>query len=263
MLSGKLIERLEQLAPPGLALSWDNPGLICGRRDKEIKKVMIALDATEDVVEKAADAGCDFLLTHHPMIFKAVQKINTDTPLGRKLIRLISSDICCFAMHTNFDAAPGCMADLVCDKMGMQKEQPLIPSEAEEIPGAGKAGIGFIGILPEPVPVPELCRRIAEAFTLEGAVYYDTGKPVQRAAVCPGSGRGELLRAAELSADVLITGDMGHHDGIDALDMGMSLIDAGHFGLEHIFVKFMKDLLEREMPELELLTDETDYRHFM
>ena len=146
--------------------------------------------------------------------------------------------------------------------MGMRKEAPMLPAETD-MPEDSTAGIGFLGMLSEPLTVPELCARIGEAFSLNGAVYYDAGKPVRRAAVCPGSGRGELMRAAQLSADVFITGDMGHHDGLDALDLGISLIDAGHFGLEHLFVEFMRDYLLREAPELCIITDETDRRAFL
>ena len=166
---------MEQLAPPALALSWDNPGLICGRRDREVRKVLVALDAAEPVVERALEEGCDLILTHHPMIFKPVPKINSDTALGRKLIKLLGRDICCYAMHTNFDIAPGCMADLVCEKMGAEKAGPLEPSLGfDGLPLS--YGVGFIGTLPEPLAVPELARRLRQQFDLKGLVYYDANK---------------------------------------------------------------------------------------
>ena len=262
MKAGKLIDALEQLAPPALALSWDNPGLICGRRDREVRKVLVALDAAEPVVERALEEGCDLILTHHPMIFKPVPKINNDTALGRKLIKLLGRDICCYAMHTNFDIAPGCMADLVCEKMGAEKAGPLEPSLGfDGLPLS--YGVGFIGTLPEPLAVPELARRLRQQFDLKGLVYYDAKQPVSRIAVCPGSGRGMLETALGAGAQVLITGDMGHHDGIDALDEGISLIDAAHFGLEHLFVPFMADYLRDHMPELTVVTDEGDLREFL
>lgn len=258
----ELMEKLEKLAPPELALSWDNPGLICGRRDKEVQRVLLALDADNEAVEKAVREGCDLLLTHHPMIFKAVQKVNDSTALGRKLLRLIQADICCYGMHTNFDAAPGCMADLVCDRMGMTKEGPMEPSvDGNGIPQS--YGIGFVGRLSTPATAAALATRLKEQFSLNGAVFYDAGKPILRVAVCPGSGRGMLGLAEKLQADAFITGDMGHHDGIDALDDGISLIDAGHFGLEHLFTAFMAEFLRREAPDLTVLLEETDHRRFV
>ena len=261
MKAGELILQLEQLAPPRMALSWDNPGLICGRHEKEIRKIMIALDATEETVERAAEEGCDLILTHHPMIFRAISKVNDETPLGRKLLRLIRADICCYAMHTNFDAAPGCMADIVCERMGMKKEAPLEPAREDDGTVADH-GIGFIGSLEQPLSCASLTALLRERFGLNGAVYYDSGKMISRAAVCPGSGHGMLEAAVRAKADVLITGDMGHHDGIDALDAGISLIDAGHFGLEHVFVGFMQNWIREHAPEFTVLLDETDRRHF-
>lgn len=262
MRAEELIEKLEQLAPPQLALSWDNPGLICGRRDREITKVMIALDAAEEVVERAAAEGCELVLTHHPMIFHAVKQINDGTALGKKLLRLIQANICCYAMHTNFDAAPGCMADLVCERMRLTKEGPLEPAEeADGVPQ--NYGIGFVGTCEEPISCERFSELLRERFGLNGAFYYDAGKPIRRVAVCPGSGKGMLEAALRAGADVLVTGDMGHHDGLDALDAGLSLIDAGHFGLEHIFVEFMQTWLKEHAPELTVLIDETDYRCFV
>ena len=262
MKADVLFKMLEELAPAALALSWDNPGLICGRRDREIRKVLLALDASEPVVDRAIAEDCDLVLTHHPMIFKAIPKVNSDTALGRKLMKLIQKDICCYAMHTNFDAAPGCMADLVCEGLGMEKEGPLEPSVQENgLPST--YGIGFVGSFEGKMSCREVAELLRERFDLKGLTYYDTGRPIGRAAVCPGSGHGMLQLAAAHSVDALITGDMGHHDGLDALEAGISLIDAGHFGLEHIFVPFMKDYLQRNAPELEIITDLTDCRSFL
>ena len=111
MECSKVIEILRELAPESCACDWDNPGLLSGRRDKEIKKIYIALDATDQVVEDAIRWGADMLLTHHPLIFKSIKKVNDENFITRRLIRLIQADISYYAMHTNFDAAPGCMAE--------------------------------------------------------------------------------------------------------------------------------------------------------
>ena len=109
MKCSEVIEILGKLAPESCACDWDNPGLLAGRSDKEVKKIYIALDATDQVVDAAIKAGADMLLTHHPLIFKAIKKVNDQNFITRRLVKLIQADISYYAMHTNFDAAPGCI----------------------------------------------------------------------------------------------------------------------------------------------------------
>ncbi|MCC8082628.1 MAG: Nif3-like dinuclear metal center hexameric protein, partial [Clostridium sp.] len=118
MKCSELIEVLKGLAPEDCACEWDNPGLLAGRSDKEVKKVYIALDATDQVVEAAIEAGAHMLLTHHPLIFKAIKQVNDQNFITRRLVKLIQSDISYYAMPTNFDAAPGCMAALAARRLG-------------------------------------------------------------------------------------------------------------------------------------------------
>ena len=123
MKSQNLIELLEELSPLEYALEWDNCGLLCGRRDKEVNRVYIALDATDEVVNRAASMGADMLITHHPLIFKPVKRVNTDDFCGRRLIRLIKSDISYYAMHTNFDICG--MADAAAESLGLRNTDIL------------------------------------------------------------------------------------------------------------------------------------------
>lgn len=244
-----IIETLEVLAPPVLACDWDNVGLLAGRRDKEVSKVYIALDATDEVIHHIIKGGYDMLITHHPIIFTKLNRVNTDDTLGRRLIALIQADIACFAMHTNFDIAPGCMADLAADRLMMQKESPLeITGQIEE----QLVGIGKVGLLPEAVSLKELCRIIKKAFQLETVTLYapDSNLKVRKAAISPGSGKGMYPQAAALGAEVLITGDYTHHEGLDAMAEGIHVIDAGHYGLEHIFIDKMADEVKKSFPQL-------------
>ena len=125
MKCSEWMEKLEILAPKSLACEWDNPGLLAGRAEKEVKKVLIALDATDDVVDLAVKEQVDLLITHHPLIFHSMKKVNDQDFIGRRLIKLIQADISMYAMHTNFDIAPGCMADLAAEKLGLAECEPL------------------------------------------------------------------------------------------------------------------------------------------
>ncbi len=233
-------KHLEKLAPVSMACQWDNPGLLAGRGGKEVKKVLIALDATDEVVDMAVEEQVDLLLTHHPLIFREMKKVNDQDFIGRRLIRLIQADISYYAMHTNFDMAPGCMADLAAEKLGLLKTRPLeIAGEMDGI----SYGIGKVGNLAGELTLRKLADKVKEEFGLGTVTVYGgrlADQSVRRIAVCPGSGKGMAEAAKEAGAQVLITGDIGHHDGIDATANGLIVMDAGHYGLEHMFVDFME-----------------------
>ena len=103
MQSKDVITILEELSPVSYAEDWDNVGLLAGRRDKEVRSVLLALDATDEVIEQAVRQDVSMLVTHHPMLFHPVSRVTTEDFIGRRLYRLIQKDICYYAMHTNFD----------------------------------------------------------------------------------------------------------------------------------------------------------------
>lgn len=256
----EIIERLNILAPETMACGWDNPGLLAGRFDKEVKKIYLALDATDAVVCEAAAAGADMLITHHPLIFKAIKKVNDGDFIGRRLVALLQADISYYAMHTNFDSAPGCMADMAAKKLGLQDAQVLeVMGEAE---GAAY-GIGKIGMLKEPMGLRELAGFVKERFGLASVTVYgdlEDGTKLSRCAVSPGSGGSMVEISLEKGAQVLITGDMGHHEGIDSVARKMAVIDAGHYGLEYGFVEFMEEFLHKTLAgEVEIAKEKTRF----
>ena len=161
---------------------------------------------------------------------------------------MIQSDLSYFAMHTNFDSAPGCMADLAAERIGICGGEPL---EAMGEENGVLYGIGKTGSLETPVTGMELARRVKETFGLPFVTVYGEGlwekELVVRAAVCPGSGGSTIQAALEKGAQALITGDIGHHAGIDAAAQGLMIIDAGHYGLEHIFMDYMEGYLRQRL----------------
>jgi len=268
MQCDELIEKLEQLAPTGCACDWDNVGLLAGRGDKEVKKVFIALDATDEVVEQAVQWGADLLITHHPLIFKPLSKINDKDFISRRIIKLIRNDISYYAMHTNFDAAPGCMADAAADKLGLtdvnvlEKEGVMIKETAEG-PREMIYGIGKTGYLKKELTVMEIAALVKERFHLPFVTVYGAtapGEAVRFVGISPGSGGSMMKPALAAGVKVLITGDIGHHNGIDAAANQMAVIDAGHYGLEYLFLDFMEEYLKKEAGEdLEICKAEVEF----
>jgi len=250
MFCGEIIEKLEQAAPVKYAEEWDNVGFLAGRREKEIKKIFIALDATDEIIEEAVVAGADMLLTHHPLIFKPVTRVNGDDFIGRRLVRLLQNDICYYAMHTNFDVAA--MAQAAADALGLTDTKVLSVTFDD---GKQKEGIGRYGKGARIMSLSECAAYVKEVFRLKYVnVYGDPETPVGTVAVCPGSGKSTMKDTVAAGADVLITGDVDHHMGIDLAAQGVCVIDAGHYGSEKIFVPYMKDYLKKEIPSIQIQT---------
>ena len=244
----KVIELLEKQSPKSYACDWDNVGLLVGREDKEIQKIYIALDATDEAIEEAIANGADMLLTHHPMIFKGMKRVTQEDFIGRRIIRLIQNDMVYYAMHTNFDVMG--MADLAADYLGISDTRVL---EITSVSETGEEGIGRYGSLKKEMTVRECCEEVKQAFSLENVkVFGDLERKVKTAAISPGSGKSVISNALQAGVDVLITGDIDHHEGSDAVAQNMTVIDAGHYGVEHIFIPYMEQYLKREAKELEI-----------
>lgn len=245
MRGTEIIEKLEARYPLHLAMEKDNVGCLIGRREKEVKRIYLAVDATLEVVRDAKKKKADLLITHHPLLFFPVGKITDETALGQVLLELIESQILYYAIHTNYDAIS--MGVRAGERLGLQDMKPI-----EEM-GEG-FGIGVLGELPKAISLLELSKRTKEVFGLDGVrVFGDLDKKVKKIGVCPGSGRRFISASIEKGAEVLISGDLGHHDGVDGMEQGLSLIDAGHYGMEHIFLEDMKEECNRLFPELEVV----------
>ena len=246
----QIMQMLEELCPASFAMSWDNVGLLVGRSDKEVHTIALALDATSEVIAQAKSYGADLLLTHHPLLFSGIKKITDSDYLGKRILDLIGSDLCCYAMHTNFDVLG--MADAAADMLHLSDREVLEITYEDDI---SVEGIGRVGALLEPVKLSELAGKVAEVFEIEHVRYYgDPDQLMVTCAILPGSGKSEIDLAVKAGADVYITGDISHHDGIDAVEKGIAVIDAGHYGIEKIFIPYMKEYLEREVPEIRIVS---------
>ena len=248
---------LDELAPKRMACEWDNPGLLAGRQDKEVKKILLTVDVDDKTVETAVKEHVDMIVSHHPLIFRAMKHVTDEDFIGRRVVTMIQSDISYFAIHTNYDSVPGGMADVVAERLGIVFGAPL--EEMGEENGTAY-GIGKVGVLEAPMNGRALAKKVKEEFglpyvTVYGSELWET-EPVKVAATCPGAGGSTIKAAIEKGAQVLVTGDIGHHDGIDAEAQGLMIIDAGHYGLEYVFMDqveaYLKERLGEEMEVLRM-----------
>lgn len=256
MICKEIIEILQQQSPEAYACQWDNVGLLVGSKEQEVKHIYVAVDATDEVIAQAIEEKADLLITHHPLIFKGLKKINDENFISRRVIELIKHDIAYYAMHTNFDVAG--MADLAAERMNLHQAE-VLQATTSTVEGE-VLGIGKIGEFSTEMSLEACIALTKKAFAVGTVkVYgYDTCKEkiVKRAAICPGSGKSVVEEAVQFGVDVLITGDIDHHEGIDAAARGMSVIDAGHYGIEKIFVPYMKAYLEKQLPEVKITAAE-------
>lgn len=250
MLCSDIIKIIETVYPTYAACEWDNVGLLVGNSVKEIKSIYVALDATDEIIQTVIEQKIDMLITHHPLIYSPLQRITNEHFIERRVLSLIQHDIAYYAMHTNYDVLG--MADLASGMIGMIN--PDVLEVTKEVGMYKKPeGIGRIGTLKDDISLKSCCEMVKESFQLEHVkVFGDLNQIMKRVAISPGSGKSMIDISVSKGADVLITGDIDHHSGIDAVARGMAIIDAGHYGLEHIFIRNMVLFLQRNFAELQI-----------
>lgn len=245
MICKEIIDIIEKKYPKSAALDFDNVGLQAGRIDKEVKKIYLALDATDSVISQAIEAGADLLITHHPLIFSPLKSVTNEDFISRRIVKLIQHDISYYAMHTNYDVLG--LSQLLSDTIGLIDPKVLWTTEEHN-------GIGRVGNFKTTVSLEECCEIVKNKLNLSSVkVFGEMHRDVRRVAVSPGSGKDAIDFAIENKADVLITGDIGHHAGLDANEQGLAIIDAGHYGTEHIFVQDMQRFLEKELQDVVMI----------
>ena len=230
-----VIRLLERMAPPGLAEAWDNCGLQIGALDRSVGHIWVALDPSPEVVEAACRDGADLLITHHPLLFKPLKRIDLATATGRTIARALGADLSLYAAHTNLDSAVDGLNDLLARRLDIQVREPLLASAA--VPAQTGVGLGRLGRLAAPMTLGQLARHAGcQLGMAQVSIVGDPNATVLETALCTGSG-GSLVGAFIASpADVFITGEIRYHEARDILDAGRSAIDIGHFASERIMI---------------------------
>lgn len=239
-----IYDEINKIAPFSLQEGYDNSGLIIGNGNDSVSKVMIALDVTADIAYDAVEAGTDLIITHHPIIFNAIKRIDTGTPLGL----LLSNGINVISAHTNFDSAV--MNDILCERIGLVPDEPLVIENGTPI--------GYICESKSEFTAKELADSVKQTLGNTVIRYNDlsrtsmhSDKKINRIAVCSGSGGSLLGEVISKGCDAFITGDVKHDVFIDAHNAGVCVLDAGHFHTENIFCEYMQKVLSEKLPEVE------------
>ena len=232
-------------APRELAESWDNVGLLVGDPEAEVRRVLVALDVTPQVVAEAIEKDCQLIAAHHPVMncaWHQVQTVRTDDRQGRVLTELIRHGIAAICMHTNLDAAAGGVNEVLAQKLGLSDLKMLTEEK-----------IGRIGTLKCEIPLVEFTHSVIELLGCNGLRYVDAGRPVHRVAVGGGACGDEIDAVIAAGCDTFVTSDLTYHQFLDTTPKGINIIDAGHFPTEDPVCAKIVAYLEKEFPQLTII----------
>lgn len=250
----EILAFLETLAPRAMKMDWDNVGLLCGSRRQEVTRILVALDPFEGVCQEAAAWGAQLIVTHHPLIFKALNAITDETSIGRSIQLLCREGISAINAHTNLDCAPGGVNDRLAAALGLSEIEVINPM------GTDEKGLEW-GLLRkgtvEEQPLSSFLPTVKAALGCEGLRYADGGKSVRKVAVGGGACASELMDAHHAGCDTFVTSDVKYNQFWDAKDLGLNLIDAGHFYTENPITACLAEKIAAAFPEVEVKISET------
>jgi len=236
----------QSLCPSERGCDWDNDGLlVCSDRDKEVKTVITCLDVTFSVIERAIQEKAELIISHHPLIFKPIPRIDQDSLVSRKIILLLSHGISLLSLHTRLDGAVCGLNDFFAESIGVSKDHSLVLCSDEP-------NIGGVGVLSQRISSEEFARRISKALRAPISLY-SARNSILRVGFCCGGGKDFLSNAFELGCDAYVSGDLGYHAVQEMVERGMTVIDCGHFASEKNVVFLLRDFLVKMNANLHVI----------
>ncbi len=223
---------LNSIAPFETQEDWDNSGMLVGDMNAEVKKAAVVLDITHEEIKKAKAIGADLIISHHPVIFNPIKSVTK----GSVPYELVASSINALCCHTPLDIADGGTNDSLAELLGInvtRADDPILR-------------LGTV----EPTTAQELAGKIANTLNTK-VRYADAGRKIEKIAICTGAGCSLIEAAGEI--DAFITGDASHHNFLDCIQAGITLIAAGHYETEIIVVPVLVKKLQAQFPDIEII----------
>jgi dinuclear metal center YbgI/SA1388 family protein len=241
-----IIQILEEIAPPVLAEDWDNVGLQIGDARSEVRSIWVALDPSLDVVTAACEAEVDLLVTHHPLFFRPLRRIDVQSPLGEIIEMAIRHHVAVYSMHTNLDATRDGLNDWLARRLGLRRLRPL--ASIDRTAHRQHNGIGRVGTLAGTMTLKDLALDVKQRLNIGGIrIAGNTKLRVKRVALSTGSGGSLLDHFLASNAEVFISGDLRYHEARDIEAARRGLIDIGHFQSEHLITVELVQRLRRAL----------------
>jgi len=243
----EIAEIIEQRAPLHTQESWDNSGWQIRVGNPEITRVLVALEVNGEVAAEAENCGAQLIVCHHPLIFGGIRSVDDKNVTGNIICRLVQKGISVYATHTPFDKCEGGNNDYLADLLGLA-EIGLIPGD--------ESGICRMGNLAQPKTVREIINGLGDKTGQDVRSYRLIGNPetrIARIGMCTGAGAEFMDAAAAAGCGLFITGDVKYHTAHHGRDLGLAVLDMGHFGSEQIFTENMASLLRDAQKTCEVL----------
>lgn len=241
----EIYQCLERALPSSLSCDWDNDGLmVCASNEAEVKKILFALDITPTVTEYAVKIGADLIISHHPLIFSGIRRMDGHDGTSRKVISLLQNNISAMSFHTRLDAAEGGINDILANLFQL--------SDIEKFGVEGDTA-ARIGTLPSPMAFEDFCHLVKDTLGAPSVCGAKAGKTVSRLAVLGGSGKDYIREAQKMGADTYLTGEVNYNYLLEAAENGLSVVTAGHYHTEAPFTAFFEKILSEKFENLEFV----------
>lgn len=249
LIAKDIIKSMNIWAQPKFIDTWDNTGFQIGNENNNIKKILISLDLDRKVLDHAIEGDYDMIINHHPVIFKPMKSITTNNHKEKIIYDLIRSNIVVYNAHTNLDQAEGGVSSELAKVLEIKDTRTLTDSEIED------GGYGEIGYISE-MSIKDYADLIKKNLSIDHlTIYGNMDKNIKKVAVCGGAGSDFIYDAYKNDADLYITGDIKYHEAQMTDELGITIIDAGHFHTEKVILPVIKEYLEKNLDNDSLIID--------
>jgi len=269
MQTGEVFAFLREFAPPFLSESWDNTGLLIGSESRDVSRIVTCLTLTPDVAQEAVERKAQLIVTHHPVLFRAVQQITDADPEGRMLLQLIEAGVAVYSPHTSYDSARSGINQQLAESLGLQSIQPLRALASGEVEAESEAtsdddpsvglGSGRFGNLAEAVSLAKFVELTKRVLGVSNTQF--VGEPtrkVQRVGTACGAAAEFMRDAAAEGCDVLLTGEARFHSCLEARSLDIAVILPGHYATERPAMEYLARVLSERFSELDVVASEVE-----
>lgn len=240
MTVSEIYKNFTKCIPEQLSCEWDNDGvMVCPDSEAEVKKVLVTLDVTEEIVDYAIERGFDLIVSHHPLIFKPLTRITEENHISRKVVKLIANAISVFSFHTRADTVQGGVNDRLAETIGLLGVTPF-----------GEGGLGRIGVMPNEYELEIFADGVKLSLGADTVRVSDGYNTVKKVAVVGGDGKDFVLDAIKAGADTFVSGRLSYNVMEEASELGINLIEAGHYFTEFPVTEFFSELITRFDPNI-------------